>query len=146
MTYRIPVVQIQMVRERTLTTKVKQIRSAQDTADILNQYLEGVDREHGVVLILDTKHNVRGIHTASIGSLDTSILHPREILKVAILGNASGIILAHNHPSGDPEPSPEDIAITKRLAEACSLMGIDFLDHLILGDERFVSLRERGWL
>ncbi|RIV17246.1 DNA repair protein RadC [Alicyclobacillaceae bacterium I2511] len=144
MSYRIPVVKVQLVRERTLHTEVLQIRCAKDAADLLQAYLEGVDREHGVVLILDTKHKVRRIQTVSIGSLDASILHPREILKVAILGNASGIILGHNHPSGDPEPSPEDEIISQRLAKACQLMGIDFLDHLILGDGGVVSLKERG--
>lgn len=141
MTYRIPVVQIQMVRERTLASEVKQIRCAEDAAEILHLYLVGADREHFVVMVLDTKHNVRAIHTASIGTLDASIVHPREILKVALLANAAGILLGHNHPSGNPEASLEDQAVTKQLAAACKLMGIDWVDHIILGEGQFVSLK-----
>lgn len=135
-----------MVRERTIASGVKQIRCAEDAWEILRTYLDGVDREHFVVMVLDTKHNVRGIHTASIGSLDASVVHPREVLKVAILGSASGIIVGHNHPSGDPTPSPEDIAVTKRLSEACRIIGIDLLDHIVVGDERFSSLKAQGYM
>lgn len=146
MSYRIPVVQIQLVRERSMVSEIKQIRCAEDAANICQAYLHGVDREHVVVLLLDTKHQVRGIHTVSVGSLDASIIHPREVLKPAILANSSAIIVAHNHPSGDPTPSPEDITVTKRLAEACRIIGIDLLDHIVVGDERFTSLKSQGYM
>ena len=101
------------------------------------------DREHFIVLCLDTKHNITAVHTASIGSLNAAIVHPREVVKVAILATAAAVIVAHNHPSGDPTPSEEDIALTERLVSAGRILGIEVLDHLVLGDQRFVSLRER---
>ncbi len=146
MSYRIPVVTIQLVRERTMASETKQIKCAEDAAAILMQYLQGADREHFVALTLDTKHKVTSIHTVSIGSLDASIVHPREVLKPAILGNASGVLVGHNHPSGDPTPSPEDIAVTRRLAEACKIIGIDLLDHVVVGDGRFHSLKALGYM
>ncbi|WP_062308395.1 JAB domain-containing protein [Alicyclobacillus sendaiensis] len=146
MGYRIPKVRIALVREGSMASEVKQIRSAEDAYDILRESLDGIDREHVIVLLLNTKHVVTGINTVSIGSLDSSIVHPREIIKPAILGNSSAILLAHNHPSGDPEPSPEDIAVTRRVHEACKIMGIDLLDHLVIGDGRFVSIRARGYI
>ncbi|WP_258111598.1 RadC family protein [Alicyclobacillus sp. SP_1] len=145
-TNRLPIYGVQLVRERSLMSEVKVIRSADDASDVMTQYLDGADREHFVVILLDTKHRVRGIHTVSIGSLDASIVHPREVLKPAILGNSSGIIVAHNHPSGDPTPSPEDIAVTRRLAEACKIMGINLLDHIIVGDGRYSSLQALGYM
>lgn len=146
MNYRIPVMQVQLVKERSMTSEIKQIRCAEDAFKICKQYLEGVDREHVIALLLDTKHQVRGIHTVSVGSLDASIIHPREVLKPAILANSSGIIVAHNHPSGDPAPSQEDIAVTRRLMEACRIIGIDLLDHIVVTDERFSSLKALGYL
>jgi DNA repair protein RadC len=97
-------------------------------------------------MMLSTKNTVNAIHTASIGSLSSAIVHPREVYKAAVLANASSIVLGHNHPSGDPTPSPEDIEVTKRLSNAGDLMGIDVLDHVIIGDGRFYSLKERGLL
>jgi DNA repair protein RadC len=95
-------------------------------------------------LLLDIKNKVIGINTVSIGNLNSSIVHPREVFKPAILSNAASILLAHNHPSGDPEPSREDVAITTRLVEAGKILGIDVIDHLILGDGCYHSLKEAG--
>ncbi|OFW79013.1 MAG: hypothetical protein A2201_03005 [Alicyclobacillus sp. RIFOXYA1_FULL_53_8] len=142
----IPILKLQLVRERSEKFDVKQIRSADDAARILYEYLDNEDREHFVVMLLDTKHKVTGINTVSIGSLDATIVHPREVFKAAILANASGIIVAHLHPSGDPTPSPEDIAVTRRLLEAGKVLGIDVLDHLVIGDRRYRSLRADGQL
>ena len=145
MTSYIGVFKVQLVREGSFPYADRQIRSADDAADILAGYLVGVDREHFVVLTLDTKHKVTGIHTVSVGSLDATIVHPREVYKPAVLAGASGIIVGHNHPSGDPTPSSEDIAVTKRLKEAGTLLGIDFLDHIIVGDNgRYTSLKSEG--
>ncbi len=94
-------------------------------------------------MTLNTKNNITGINVVSIGSLNSSLVHPREVFKAAILGNAAAIILAHNHPSGDPSPSPEDLEITRRLVEAGKILGIEVLDHVIIGD-RWESLKERG--
>jgi len=96
------------------------------------------------VLILNTKHKIVAVHEVSRGALNTSIVHPREVFKPAVLHNAASIICFHNHPSGDPEPSRDDIEVTKRLVEAGKIMGIEVLDHIIVGDDRYVSLKERG--
>jgi DNA repair protein RadC len=106
-----------------------------------------VDREHFVVLMLDQKNKVVGIHTVSVGSLTASIVHPREMYKVAILSNAASLICGHNHPSGDCQPSREDRALTTRLVEAGKLLGIAVLDHIIIGGEgRYFSFADEGLL
>ena len=100
-----------------------------------------------MVLMLDTKNRVIGINTVSVGILDSALVHPREVFKPAILCNASSIILAHNHPSGDPSPSFEDQRVTKRIKEAGDLLGIEVLDHVVVGEQgRFCSLKERGMM
>lgn len=144
---RIEVVKVQVVREKIMYYEgSKCIRSPKDAADILREYIGNEDREHFVIMMLSTKNTINAIHTTSIGSLSSAIVHPREVFKAAVLANASSIVLGHNHPSGDPTPSPEDIEATKRLSNAGDLMGIDVLDHVIIGDGRFYSLKERGLL
>ncbi len=96
------------------------------------------------VLILNTKFKIVAVHEVSRGTLNASIVHPREVFKPAILHNAAAIICFHNHPSGDPEPSEEDIRITKRLVEAGKIIGIEIVDNIIVGDDRYTSLRKRG--
>lgn len=98
------------------------------------------------ILVLDVRHRLKREVVVSTGSLTASLVHPREVFHEAIVSRAAAIVLFHNHPSGDPEPSPEDIALTRRLVAAGTLMGIEVLDHLILGAGRFVSLKERGFL
>ena len=129
------------------------IHSPGDVARLLFKYLAGVDREHFVVLLLNTKGRLIGVSTVSVGDLSSTLVHPREVYKPAILANAASIIVAHNHPSGDPSPSPEDVQVTRRLAEAGEVLGIDVLDHIVLGapppgipnaSGRWVSLSERG--
>ena len=95
-------------------------------------------------LLLDTKHRVLRTTVISIGTLDASIAHPREVFRAAANAGAAAVILFHNHPSGDPAPSDEDVALTRRLLKAGELMGIAVLDHIILAETRFHSLRERG--
>jgi DNA repair protein RadC len=99
----------------------------------------GADREEFVVVLLDAKHRPIGVNTVSIGSLTASIVHPREVFKPAIAGSSAALLLAHNHPSGDPAPSAEDVELTKRLREAGELLGIRVVDHVILGDSRHYS-------
>lgn len=96
------------------------------------------------VLLLDTKRRVLRSTVLSVGTLDASIVHPREVFREAVAGGAAAIVLFHNHPSGDPEPSEEDTLLTERLIAAGVLMGIDVIDHIILGDARYFSYRERG--
>ncbi len=98
------------------------------------------------LLALDARHRLRREAVISIGSLTTSLVHPREVFQEAVVSRAAALVLFHNHPSGDPEPSPEDLALTRRLAAAGTLMGIEVLDHLVLGAGRFVSLKQRGQL
>ncbi|HVO11245.1 MAG TPA: DNA repair protein RadC [Vicinamibacteria bacterium] len=98
------------------------------------------------LLALDARHRLRREAVISVGSLTASLVHPREVFQEAVVSRAAALVLFHNHPSGDPEPSPEDLALTRRLAAAGSLMGIEVLDHLVLGAGRFVSLKQRGQL
>jgi DNA repair protein RadC len=120
------------------------IRSPQDASVLLMEELRYLRKEHFVCLFLNTKNHVVGRETLSIGSLNASIVHPREVFLAAIQRSSASIICAHNHPSGDPSPSREDIEMTQRLAEAGQLVGIEVLDHLIIGDGSFVSLKEKG--
>jgi DNA repair protein RadC len=101
------------------------------------------DREHQAAF--STKNRVIRVVTVSIGSLNASIVHPREILKPAIAASAASIILVHNHPTGDPTPSREDIEFTRRFAKCGDLIGIELLDHIVIGSDRFQSLKEAGY-
>jgi DNA repair protein RadC len=144
---RIPVYRVTLVREGKMPTYESRIRSSATAHTVLQEYLDGVDREHFVVMLLDQKNQAIGLHTVSIGSLTASIVAPREVFKVAILANCANILLAHNHPSGDPQPSKEDRAITQRLKEAGALLGINVLDHLVIGAEgRYFSFADENLL
>ena len=120
------------------------IGGPRDVSNLLMPDLRYQKKEHLKSLLLDTKNRVLAIKTVSIGDLSSSIVHPREVYKDAVLASAASIIVAHNHPSGDPTPSTEDVAVTKRLIQSGEIMGIDLLDHIVLGDGTFVSLKERG--
>jgi DNA repair protein RadC len=122
------------------------IHNPEDVANLLMTEMRWLQKEYLRALLLNTKHRVLAAPTISIGSLNASIVHPREIFKEAIRHSAAAVILVHNHPSGDPAPSAEDISITKRLAEVGTLMDIAVLDHIIIGDGRYVSLKEKGIL
>lgn len=141
--HRIPIYRVKLVRDGSQAVERKKVVSPVTAANLLHQYLDGADREHFVVLLLDTHHQIIGIHTVTIGTLDTSLIHPREVFKPAILANASAVLLAHNHPSGDPTPSAEDRAVTRQLVAAGELIGIQVVDHVILGDApRYASFLE----
>jgi DNA repair protein RadC len=120
------------------------IGGPRDVSNLLMPDLRYQKKEHLKSLLLDTKNRVLAIKTVSIGDLSSSIVHPREVYKDAVIASAASIIVAHNHPSGDPTPSAEDVAVTKRLIQSGEIMGIDLLDHIVLGDGTFVSLKERG--
>ena len=120
------------------------IGGPRDVSNLLMPDLRYQKKEHLKSLLMDTKNRVLAIRTVSIGDLSSSIVHPREVYKDAVIASAASIIIAHNHPSGDPTPSSEDVAVTKRLIQAGEIMGIDLLDHIVLGDGVFVSLKERG--
>lgn len=122
------------------------IRSPEDCANYCMNDMRFLSQEHFVCLYLNTKNQVLHKQTIFIGSLNASIVHPREVFKEAFRRSAASIICIHNHPSGDPTPSREDIEVTKRLIECGKIIGIDILDHLIIGEKKYVSLKEKGYL
>ena len=103
-------------------------------------------KEHFAVLLLNAKNHILALKTISVGTLTSSIAHPREVFQAAIEQAAAAVILVHNHPSGDPTPSAEDLALTRRMTEAGEVMGIPVIDHIILGYDKFISLKEEGMI
>jgi len=142
--YQIPFIRVALVQERTVPSAQSVVRSPEDAAAVLREVIGDYDRETFAVLLLDTKNRVVAVHIASIGVLESAPVHPREIFKAAILANARAVVLGHNHPSGDPQPSAQDIRITHQLVAAGKLLDIRVLDHIIIGYETQVSLRARG--
>ncbi|SIS41464.1 JAB domain-containing protein [Salimicrobium flavidum] len=143
---RVQVVNVKIVKETSFLYANRYVRSPEDGYELFKEYLEEADREHFVVAALDTKNQPISINTVHVGCLNSSIVHPREVMKPAILSNAASIVVAHNHPSGDPDPSREDIKVTERLAKAGKVLGIELLDHVILGRTTFISLKEKGYI
>ncbi|NJN96004.1 MAG: DNA repair protein RadC [Anaerolineales bacterium] len=121
-----------------------QITSPLDAANLLMLEMGGLEQEHLRTLLLDTKNRVLASPTVYVGNVNSSIIRISEVFREAVRENATAMIVAHNHPSGDPTPSPEDVSVTRSIVEAGSLLGIDVLDHLVIGHQRFVSLKERG--
>lgn len=137
----------QVVKEVELNN-AEIIRSPDDCADIARSYIGDEDREVFLVLCLNTKNRVVAIHRCHVGSINASIVHPREVFKSAILNNAASIIVSHQHPSGDPTESREDINVTRKLIESGKMLGIEVLDHIIIGgcNKSYVSLKEKGYI
>ena len=134
---------------RVLTSSPVQlpaIKSPQDVFELLKACFQDLDREHFKVVHLNTKNHVLKVETTAIGILSSSPVHPREVFKEAIRMSSAGVVLAHNHPSGDPTPSRDDLLLTSRLREAGEILGISVIDHVIFGDNKYVSLKERGHL
>jgi len=121
-----------------------QVRNPTDIANLLMLEMSLLEQEHLRVVMLDTKNFVSRIHTVYAGSLNTAVVRIAEVFREPVRANSASIILVHNHPSGDPTPSPEDVNVTELIAEAGKLLDVDVLDHLIIGRNRFVSLKERG--
>jgi DNA repair protein RadC len=138
-----PVVKIQLIREEA---EPYQISEPEDINNLLMRYLKNEDRENFVAVLLDSKLNVNGIHTISIGDSESAIVTPREVFKSAILTNSCSIVVGHNHPSGDPTPSSADIEVTKVLIEAGKILKIDVLDHVICGNGKFWSMKKERTL
>ncbi len=145
-TKRINIVSIKMVKESSFLYQTRTISSPKDAYEMIKEQLEGLDREQFIIACLNTKNEPTNISVVSVGSLNKAIVHPREVFKTAILSNAASIMAFHNHPSGDTTPSDQDIQLTNRLYEAGELLGIKVLDHLIIGDGSFTSLKEKGYL
>ena len=122
---------------------IPKITKPEHVVELADRLLSDMDREVFLAIYLDVKNIPIGHQIVHIGTLTESMVHPREVIKTAMLLNAARIIVAHNHPSGDPTPSREDIKITKRLVEAGHIVGIPFLDHVIIGFEQWVSLNEQ---
>lgn len=128
------------------SAKIQMITGPEDVARYAMPHYRFEQKEHFAVLLLNTKNHVISMPEVSVGSLSASVVHPREVFRAAIDHAAAAMILLHNHPSGDPTPSREDIAVTERLVKAGKIMDIPVLDHVVLGRDRFISLKEKGLL
>lgn len=120
------------------------ISSPESVLKLVKNRLKGKKKEHFLIVLLDIRNHPIDVRTVSIGSLDSSIVHPREVFKEAISYSAASVIFVHNHPSGDPEPSGDDIQLTRQLAEAGKLLGIEVLDHLIICDNTYLSMKAKN--
>ena len=141
----VQIVRLKLIREAGFLTQSK-VESPEEAYEVFRQFLgEEMDREHLALLCLDTKNRPTAVQIIAVGTLDSVLIHPREVFKTALLANAASIICAHWNPSGDPAPSPEDLKITYRLMQVGELMGIKLLDHLILGAaDYYLSMKECG--
>ena len=128
---RVDIVSIKMIKESSVLYANRRIMEPKDCLEIVKHLLEDCDRERLVVCCLNTKNEPTNISIVSVGSLSTSIVHPREVFKTAVISNSASIIIAHNHPSGDPIPSKEDISITERLKESGKIIGINLIFHFL---------------
>ena len=122
----------------------RQIKSPNDVAELLLLEMRHLDQEHLRTVLLDTKNRVQAVSTVYVGSLNASLVRVGEVFKAALRHNSAALIVAHNHPSGDPTPSPEDVLVTREIVSAGKLLDVEVLDHLVIGQGRFVSMRERG--
>ena len=120
------------------------VKTPDEVVSLAGSRLRGKKKEHFLALLLDTRGQLIKLSEISVGSLDSSIVHPREVFKEAISASAASVIFVHNHPSGNPEPSEDDIKLTERLAKAGEIMGIDVLDHIIIGGKNHLSLKGKG--
>lgn len=142
----IPLVSLRLVREKTVPYESRSLANAGAVFDLFRELAGDLDRESVWIACLDTKNRLACLSQVSVGSLDASLVHPREVLKIALLANASAIVLVHNHPSGDPSPSAEDRRVTERIGNAAKVFGIRFLDHVIVGHGTFFSFCDAGEL
>ncbi|MDF2948362.1 MAG: hypothetical protein K0R07_375 [Sedimentibacter sp.] len=136
------------ISKRISTLKIEKIKisSPSDAAVVMMEEMRYYKKEYFKIILLDTKNNIKKVSEISVGSLNSSIVHPREVFSEAVVNSASSIILVHNHPSGESEPSNEDINLTNRLDECGKILGIKVLDHIIIGDGVFYSFKEEGLL
>lgn len=138
---------LELGRRLTIQSPINHtIKSPKDVVDFLMEEMKYLSQEHFNVLLLNTKNTVISFENITKGIVNASLVHPREVFKKAIHKNATSIILTHNHPSGDPAPSREDKSITKRLVEAGEIIGINIIDHIIIGDGNYLSFKEMGML
>jgi len=133
---------IEVAKEGSIQYLPRKISSPSDCVELIRKYIDESDREMFIVITLDTKQQPALIQTCSLGTLNSSLVHPREVYKLAVLSNANTIIVGHNHPSGVSKPSESDRSITRRLEEAGSILGIKLLDHIIIGADDYYSFKE----
>jgi len=126
------------------TPNRKQVATSRDLYNTVRDACDQADRECFFAIMLDQRHKILSIELVSMGSLTASLVHPREVFRPAIREGAAAIAFAHNHPSGDPTPSPEDMSLTKRLRDAGDILGIRVVDHVVIGDGRYVSFSDEG--
>nr|WP_283695237.1 JAB domain-containing protein [Clostridium perfringens] len=135
------------MKEGSILYEPRIVSSPKDAFELGKEFLIDSDREKLILVCLDSKNQPTSINTVSVGSLNSSIVHPREVFKVAILSNSANIIVFHNHPSGDVTPIKEDINITERLKEAGKILGIELIDHIIVGSNNtYYSFKKRGYI
>ena len=138
---------VRLVREPgTMTRAPVKIRGPVDVRELLIERVRVLDQEAFYMVALDSQSQVRAVHEVTRGILNSSLVHPREVFRAAILAGAAGIIMVHNHPSGDPTPSADDRAVTRQIVDAGRLLDVPCYDHVILGGERYVSFAEAGLL
>ncbi len=143
---RIPIYRVQLVRDGSCKLGGHDCSSPADAADLFRALVGDADREHLVAMFLDTQNRFIGVHTISIGTLEVTVVHPREVFKAAILANAASMVLAHNHPSGRSEPSDMDILVTREMVQAGQLLDIPVMDHVVVGQPGFTSLLMTGFV
>ena len=143
---RVSIVNVKLIKKKSILYSPRTVSIPEDIVRLVRNEIEDKDRECCLVVCLTAKNEPINIHTLSIGSLSSSIVHPREVFKVGILANDYSIVLIHNHPSGDSTPSKEDEQITARIKEASKILGIPLIDHIIVGDGEHTSLKELGYL
>ena len=139
---RIDIVKIKMVKESSVKYENRRIKNPWDAYKIFNDYIDDSNKEMFVLMCLNNKNEPTHISTISIGSVNESIATPAEVFKVALLSNANKIMVCHNHPSGDPQPSESDRNITERLYDSGAIIGIKLLDHIIIGDDVYYTFKE----
>ena len=143
--YRVSKFRVALVRDGSIPVDQKTVRGPGDVAKLMAPLIADLDREAFWVLLLDGKNKVIGINIVAIGTLTACLVHCREVFKPAVVGNAASIVLVHNHPSQEPEPSAEDVALTRRLREAGTILGVNVVDHVIVTtDGRYHSLQDDG--
>ena len=144
--FRVPLMTVSVVREVHVLSEFKEIDSPGKAAEIVRTMVGADEREHFVVVLLDARYRVKGATVVSVGTLTASLVHPREVFRPAVVAGSAAVIIAHNHPSGEARPSPEDKETTSRLVKAGKLMGIPVLDHVIVTESTFFSFKEAGLL
>jgi DNA repair protein RadC len=143
--YRVAKYRVALVRDGSLPVAEKVVREAADVARLMTPLVADLDREGFWVLLLDGKNKIIGVNLVAVGSLTACLVHSREVFKPAIVGSAAAVVLVHNHPSQQPDPSAEDVALTERLRSAGAILGIGVVDHVIVtGDGRYHSLANDG--